>query len=359
MARDGNVQLGAKRTIGVLQRSDGRKIDLVVAEGTFKQSSIEPVSQWSNILSKPSMLVSSADEHLRNDGGISRAIGSGCSIAQVQSPLPTGKVNIDVCAGDYKAKFPKLEFVASAVIVAWKGVSEKPNCRFDDLSLQPYQPGFAKCFQTAIESALSSLFKSDDIARIDTLVLPALGTGTGRLSKGESYNSTINSLLACLQVAKCANNLPSSIVFLVWSGEANPGAWTETRDAVARNVATLAADWSGQYTSTLPIQKQARFVGILIVILVAVFAYSIQQHLPESISKRFPVLNAGSLWLLVFGWFFVAAGAFSVLVDFVDVPVVANAPHAQRDVALNIAFGILAGISCGLIHKATKLFQGT
>jgi uncharacterized membrane protein YedE/YeeE len=68
------------------------------------------------------------------------------------------------------------------------------------------------------------------------------------------------------------------------------------------------------------------------------------------------MVGGESLWVIIFGWFFVAAGAFSVLSDFVDIPVSSNSPHPYLALILNIVFGIVAAVSCGFINKAMKLF---
>jgi hypothetical protein len=143
MAVAGKLQVGAEALIATLTKKDGNTLNLHVAEGTFLDSTIQPQATWSKILKNPSVIVSSADEVLRNNGGISRSIGLGCAIAHLDSPLPTGTTILSACNGSYKQQFPNINHVANAIVVAWKGVSETPNCRFDPTTMiDSTQPGY-------------------------------------------------------------------------------------------------------------------------------------------------------------------------------------------------------------------------
>ena len=105
-----------------------------------------------------------------------------------------------LCAGSYKKVFPNIQYVGSTVIVAWKGVDEAPNCRADsDTRIDASQTEYVKCIQNAIENSLANLFSKAQISSIDTIVMPALGTGTGRVAKGVFYRAA----------AKCAGEMPN------------------------------------------------------------------------------------------------------------------------------------------------------
>jgi hypothetical protein len=359
MAPKGELQPGAIADIGVLRTNDGRQITIKIAEGKFLDNTIEPTQSWSELLGKPTLLVSSADEHLRNDGGISRPIGAGCSIKEVDFTIPIGEAYATACVGPYKQAFPQITDVANVIIVAWSGVEEKANCKFDlDAKVEPSQAGYTQCIRKAIQDSLLRMFTST-VKRFDTVVIPALGTGTGRLSKGQFYDAATNALANCLSTLGCDQKLPRSIVFSIWVGDVRENGWPEVRDAIARNVVKLGSDVTSHYAPVSPIEKQARYIGILAVLFIFVVLLCSRRLLPEAINKLLPDLDGISLWLIIVGWFFVAAGAFSVLSDFAELHVSANDPHAFRDLALNGAFGVIAAICCTLINKATKLFQDT
>jgi O-acetyl-ADP-ribose deacetylase (regulator of RNase III) len=253
MADDASLlKPGAVSNVATLRTNEGNEISIVVAEGSFRGSDIDPLTTWAKLINKPTMIVSSADEHLRNNGGISEAIGTGCSISEVDNTMfATGAVTFTPCMGNYKQHFPNINYVANAIIVAWEGVSETKNCKFNPAtSIALAQPGYATCIQNAIQAALGNLFNRQEMTGIDTVILPALGTGTGRLTKGEFYQSAVKSLETCLAAAKtCEPRLPQTIIFAVWSGDR--GAWPDTRDAIARNVIELGNNWA----SIMPRQR--------------------------------------------------------------------------------------------------------
>jgi O-acetyl-ADP-ribose deacetylase (regulator of RNase III) len=352
-----SLQPGAVSNVATLRTNDGNEISIIVAEGHFRDSEIDPLATWAGLLNKPTMIISSADELLRNDGGISQAIGAGCSIAEVGTLLVTGTVELKPCKGSYKQHFPKVDYVGNAIIVAWKGVSEVPNCKIDPMTaIGSTQPGYSACIQKAIQDALWNLFNRQEMTGLHTVVLPALGTGTGRLTKGQFYQSAVKSLEKCLAAKTCEPKLPKTIIFAVWSGDTSVGGWPDTRDAIARNLIELGSDWASNYTPTTSIQKRARFVGVLLALFAFVIILSLQSHLPVKVGDWAASMGEVSLWVMIFGWFFVAAGAFSVLADFVDIPVSSNSPHPYLALILNIVFGIVAAVSCGFINKSMKLF---
>ena len=98
--------------------------------------------------------------------------------------------------------------------------------------------------------------------------------------------------------------------------------------------------------------------GVLLVLLVCVILLSFRNKLPPAVAGYLPTFEGASLWLAVLGWGIVAAGAFSVLADAADLfASVGGSPYSKESVLLNIGFGAVAAASCGLIHKATKIFQ--
>ena len=153
----------------------------------------------------------------------------------------------------------------------------------------------------------------------------------------------------------CDRALPRRIILLVWSKDS---AWGETANAIARNLARLGDKWRLNYAPDTPIAKQARYLGVLLVLLVCVILLSFRNKLPPAVAGYLPTFEGASLWLAVLGWGIVAAGAFSILADAADLfASVGGSPYSKESVLLNIGFGAVAAASCGLIHKATKIFQ--
>jgi hypothetical protein len=144
-------------------------------------------------------------------------------------------------------------------------VSETPNCKFDpNTTIGSDQPGYKQCIQSAIEGALGVLFNREEMVGIDTLILPALGTNTGKVFKGDFYQSAAKSLHACLQLPGCAEKLPRTIVLAVWSSERAPNTWGETRDAIARNITALGENWMPHYVPNLPPFRRSAHLATLL-----------------------------------------------------------------------------------------------
>ena len=357
LAPQGSLPEGAHQVVAALTKNDGSQLVFEVAEGTFEKTTIEPPAIWSGLLNSPTLIVSSGDEVLRDDGGISLAIGAGCSIKELKQPIPTGTTFVTPCTGSYVQAFPNIRYVGSAIIVAWKGVSETSNCKTDSATpVAASQPEYVKCIQNAIENALGDLLGKYEMKSVDTIVLPALGTGTGGVDKGIFYGGLANVVEKCLTSTKgCDRALPRRIILLVWSKDS---AWGETANAIARNLARLGDKWRLNYAPDTPIAKQARYLGVLLVLLVCVILLSFRNKLPPAAAGYLPTFEGASLWLAVLGWGIVAAGAFSVLADAADLfASVGGSPYSKESVLLNIGFGAVAAASCGLIHKATKIFQ--
>ena len=268
-----------------------------VAEGSFRNSTIEPSINWSKLLNDPTAIVSSGDEFLRDDGGISKPIGIGCKLQYSGGPIATGTTVVLPCSGDYIKAFPKIVFVANTVVIAWKGVDETPNCRTDiSAPLNPSQSEYVACVQNAISNSLTDLFSKQEMNKIDNLVLPAIGTGVGGVAKGFFYQSVAAAVAKCLEAAGCGQRLPKRIILVVWSGDRSTGGWNATRDAIARNIASLGDNWRLHYAPDSHIEKQARYLGVLLVLLVFVALSSVRQLLPESVAQRID-LPAGRLAL--------------------------------------------------------------
>src|SRR5271170_1227385 len=160
MTSQGRLRQGAIAELAELRRNDGLSLSLIVAEGKFGPSSIEPEPVWIDLLKRPTLLVSSGDELLRNNGGISKSIGIGCDIKQVKIPLATGELFPSDCNGPYKRMYPNVQGVRSAIIKAWSSVDERADCEPKSISeIEGPQSEYTKCVSDAIKISLTSLFR--------------------------------------------------------------------------------------------------------------------------------------------------------------------------------------------------------
>jgi hypothetical protein len=218
---DGHLEPGARVKLGELRRTDGTTVSFILAEGEFSVSSIEPVAAWKTLLVAPTILVSSADEELSNDGGISLSIGRGCDLSKPGYTAATGALVWSPCKGNYKETFPQIEWVGSAIIKAWNGVGKQPACDLQHATQS--QKSYPKCIQYAVENALWRLFRSSEVKGTRIMVLPELGTGKAGVEKEYFYSAVTSAFEECLISTKgCDQTIPASIVFSVWSGELHP-----------------------------------------------------------------------------------------------------------------------------------------
>ena len=354
---EGRLKPGAQVKVAELRRTDGTSMSFIVAEGSFNASTIEPSQVWQPLLGKKTIIVSSADEKLRNDGGISKQIGSGCNIQEPKSTLATGAIIFSPCEGNYKDAFPNIESVASAIIKAWNGSGVKPAC--DLPSDIESEKTYSKCIQVAIESALQKLLASDEVRRVDALVLPELGTGTAQLEKGLFYQSVMNSLEKCLILTKgCEHVIPARIIFTVWAGDSKKDAWSQSRLELARSLEGLANDWHIPYEQAKQEAKEdtkyPRYLGVLMALLGFVCFPLFYSVFPSV--AQVPSTAPGSLSLVILGWALVAIGMSTseTLSSFVPLP----SADSTFGVIVNVLLGAVAALSCGVIHKAVKAFEG-
>jgi len=250
-----------------------------------------------------------------------------------------------------------IEWVGSAIIKAWNGVGEKPTCDLQDATRS--EKSYPKCIQSAVENALSNIFRSSEIGGMRMIILPELGTGTAGVEKGYFYNAVTNALEKCLIFSKgCGKTIPEKVVFSVWSGDSQQNAWRDTRSAAARNLASLAASWKEAYaTARLDADtaniKATRYLGVLLLLFFYVCLPLYSRFLPRFAVEALPPESTSSLSMVVLGWGLVAVGTIEVLsglLSGIDLP--------AAGFASNLALGIVAAAICGLFHKATKAFGG-
>jgi hypothetical protein len=188
-------------------------------------------------------------------------------------------------------------------------------------------------------------------------VLPALGTGTAGVSKGVFYAAAFDILEKCLNSKQgCYRYLPNRLVFSVWSGEGMTG-WASTHDAIARTLAEFGNSWSNKYAPDQSVSKEARYLGIVIVLLTFVLLVDWHHGLPSAIAARVPVFEGSRLLLVVVGWGVASAGALAIFSDVIDSFIASEGPITPQRAVFNIGLGMVVAASCGLIERATEAFK--
>jgi len=347
----GRVQKGAKVSLAIVRTDSGETVEISVVEGTFEDRTIEPEEVWQKVIGYKALLVNSADEYFRNDGGVSEHIGKGCTLNRVDQKA-TGDLIFTQCVGNYRDRFPGIIGVESAIIQAWSSVDEEKDCEPAAVSaVEGPQNYHNKCVTDAIERAMSTLLESLNPGEIDTIILPALGTGTARLPKSMFYLTAFKAIEKCLAAKNnCAMRLPKHFVLSVWSGE-GPDKWTETKSAIERTFSNFLKRWNIEYSPDSNFDKQARYLGISLALLVFMFLIASKNRLAMIV---FP---GGVSSILLLGWGFAAAGALSVVSGTLAELVPHSVVIVFSPVFYNIILGSISVLSCLVVKRAADAFR--
>ncbi|MDO9414379.1 MAG: hypothetical protein Q7T81_17550 [Pseudolabrys sp.] len=346
LAPAGSVLPGAQGEIETLSLSGGRDLKISLAEGTFEAETIRPETTWKKILANPSIVVSSADERLRNNGGISKLIGNGCGISESKNHISTGTAHIEDCIGPYSRKFQNFKYVANAIVVAWTAVAGVPNCKSDaDTVVQHTASEYTKCIQNAIHGSLLDLFNKPAMSDINTLVVPALGTGVGALPVGLFYQSAADALIKCLTLIKgCERRLPRNIVFMVWHGQTN---WQETKQAIVTHLMRLGEAWRPNYMISDRLKIKSQYLGVLLVMLCFAILMNFSVSVPARKILRLSPTDNSELWIIFVGWGVIAVGTLSLFSSsfgvFID-----EIGDGWPTVGWNTLLGACSAVCCGV-----------
>jgi hypothetical protein len=103
---------------------------------------------------------------------------------------------------------------------------------------------YQTCVSNALTDSLHDLFAqiSDEPARhIDAMIIPAVATGVGKLTKAAFYNKLLVDVL--VEELKKDYALPATLYLQVRRWE-NPNRWPETQTAIASAVAKAVSTWA-------------------------------------------------------------------------------------------------------------------
>lgn len=169
---------------------------------------------------------------------------------------------------------------------------------------------YQECVQEAARASVRELFaylREHQAVRPSALVINALGTGTGRLHKERWYPQITSEILASIQDAAHAVNLPAHIFLSVNLNEiGDSDKWAEDRTAIAESVGALVRDWT---LTDHEVPKSITATTLLIPALIAIGILSL------SVLIGFPRITPESpLWRAVFKTFLETAGVMSIFV---------------------------------------------
>ncbi|WP_213806598.1 hypothetical protein [Granulicella sp. dw_53] len=343
---DGHVKPGAVVPLISLVRADGGTTTITLLEGDLQDTGIEPSDTWSK-LSRPMAIFNSVDEKQSLSGGISGKIGTGCAL-ESQGDLGTlqkGQVNYLPCTGPY-TKLGVTTVINSAVVV-WTNPETEDRACWNTVT--DSKDSYEECIQTAVSDSLNAAFSASGAHKdIHALVVPALGTGVGKLSK-ERFYKTLSSNLLDVLTAKDGRSLPQTIYLLTWRNE-DAATWGETRTGISKSIATIYNTWIESAHTTAGddrLQLCGVFIGMALLLLSAAW-------IPHStqVYADLQQLRGQNAITYSFGWIAAALGLTSVLKYLsagVDDPTIAA--------WITLGIGFAAVFLCGpllRIFKQTK-----
>lgn len=219
---------------------NGRRVQVVLVQGEFFDAAIEPREVWRSV-GQHVLLVSSVDENRSEMGPLSGPLAKGCdarSAAPIQQGL--GATPIVRCKGPYNDAF-HVDWLARMSVVIEQSIDPTKAACWTKYGIGGAEGDYQACLTLAVHDGLENLFRGahekDDL---DAMVVPAIGTGVGKLSKAAFYNQFFETLVAKLDQDR---RLPPTIYLQV--RRADPDRrWPETRIAIAGALATAVQTWN-------------------------------------------------------------------------------------------------------------------
>jgi hypothetical protein len=348
----GRVRAGSSVPLVYFHKLDGEPLRIVLVEGTFSTSFIEPLNTWTQIGHRV-LLINSVDQDQTISGGISGQIGVGCEIdnAVGQRRLNIGDVAFRECNGAYREQ-SHVRWVANLAVVVWENPdSDKRPCWNAEAGdpRAKYQQCVADDTTTGVRTFFKELHQHPNL-NPDAIVIPALGTGTGQLAKETFYRILFEQIYSELGRAKPKNKSASTIYLQVFGGEP-PEGWSKTKNAISAALAEKVEDWSDAEHST-DATEWASFVGVAGGM--SIFLVLSAMNLKVPMAKRDHTAFSRSVSLpLIFGWCSAAFGLATAAKSLLAFLSPWSAPWLQ------IAVGILAVPCCGPLLRAAQLFDKT
>lgn len=296
---------GLEAPIIQLRSSSGATIRFVVIEGSFTDQAILPMLLWKKYLrDQQYVLVNSVDEKQDTyvkPTSIAGHIGKGCDLDRyVGELLNLGQVKPHPCnSGQYAQLFGQGEVANAAIVLVDATNPDRPPCW-----KEPNEAQYRDCINEAVNDALLNIFGPNHKSELDApvMVMPALGTGFGKLSKDDFYKSLFTSL-GNLMADRRAN---LELLVLV---DRQSNDWKATEEAIANRLGALAASWRSN--SSNGSSADAWFMCGISVVLSIVFLVLGLRAEPQSVASSSLLLSLSPVTLAI-GWFSAAAGVMTI-----------------------------------------------
>lgn len=317
-----------------------------MVEGQFFDQSIEPRNVWRD-LGESMLLLSSVDERRANIGEFNHAATAGCGIKQEsRSFQEIGTTSIDPCNDIYRKSFHIRWLARLSAIVETSGDSARQPC-WNSYGIAVAEGDYQACVSNAVSDGLKSLFSEMRRKQpIDALVMPAVGTGIGKLSKAGFYNKFLGEVL--IEELKKPYDVTSKIYLQVRRGE-TPNRWPETRVAIAHAVSAAATKWDFDSEHKSPDSEWLSLTGVAIGCCMILVFLAFGRPL-KIVSDIAPLIDHPNPLIFV-AWISAAVGLVTMFKSVVEFFPATSSPYLQ------VVVGILTAFLCGPLIRATDDFN--
>lgn len=322
----------------------GKVINVRLIEGSFYPETIEPANVWAG-LGKSVLLVSSVDENRSRSGGSSAPISIGCNVKPAIPQQQLGFAALLPCKGPYKEG--NINWVGALAVVVENPIGAQSNVCWKKFGIVTQETDYQACISRAVAAALKDLFvvirKRADV-RPDTLVLPFVATGAGRLPKVQFLERFFNDFLLP-DLAK-TDYIPANIYLQVkrWDGQ-GPNLWGDTQVALSSKVSESVNNWTNAVHKPADsewLSLTGVCLGNAILLILHLAGLNI-----TSIRMLAPFMAAPSL-LFMFAWTSVALGSTSIF------KAALTFFPGELSPLLQVAAGIAAAFICGPLIAMIK-----
>ena len=332
------VQLPLARFV----QTDGPDITLYVVEGEFFGGAVEPRNTWAR-LGRNVLLVSSFDQNRSGLGPSSEPIAQGCSIPLSDVQLQLGQASIVPCHGSYETG-GHIKWVGVVTPIIWSAQSSEVHPCWARYGITS-DAGYQGCVSNAVTDSLQDLFTqlhSDRFRDIDAVVIPAIGTGVGGLSKASFYQTLLTNTL--VDELKRGHRLPQKLILQVRRGEI-PNTWPETQLAISTTLSKSIAIWAFQTEHKNTDSEWLSLIGVAIggclVLISFFFGFSV-----PIIADNVEVFTKGNAFLMLLMWTSTAVGIVSMFKSSISLFPTELNPYVQ------IGAGLVAALFCGTLLRA-------
>jgi hypothetical protein len=176
---------------------------------------------------------------------------------------------------------------------------------------------------------------------VDSLIVPAIATGTGKLSKAAFYNKLLVDTLVPQLNQKFY--IPPNVYLHVWSGDSDK-RWPETQKAIASALTTAVDTWNFRSEHKDPNSEWLTVVGVALGCSLISLAFLLGVHI-RFVSDALPLFTTHKP-LVILSWIAAAVGLVSVFKVILEFSPTGLNPYAQ------MAAGFLAAFLSGPITRA-------